>query len=61
MPDKPAPLLEIKADHYRDLECAIQATLEVHGRKFFGGGTEWFKISRDEVLAMYEFVKEPNN
>jgi hypothetical protein len=57
-PDKPALCLEIKTDHYRALERAIQATLEVRGRKIFGGGTEWFKTSRDEVLAIYEFVKD---
>ncbi len=55
-PDKPALLLEIKTDHCRALERAIQATLEVRGRKIIGGGTEWFKTSRDEVLAIYQFI-----
>jgi hypothetical protein len=55
-PDKPVLLIEIKTDQCRALERAIQATLETRGRKIAGGGTEWFKATRDEVLAIYEFV-----
>jgi hypothetical protein len=36
----------------------IQATLETRGRKISGAGAEWFKASRDEVLAIYKFVKQ---
>ncbi len=55
-PDKPRLVLEIKTDQCRSLERAIQATLETRGRKIAGAGSEWFKTSRDEVLAIYEFV-----
>lgn len=55
-PDKPTLLLEIKTDQCRSLERAIQATLESRGLKIAGAGAEWFKASRDEVLAIYQFV-----
>jgi hypothetical protein len=32
--------------------------LETRGRKIAGGGTEWFKVTRDEVLAIYEFITQ---
>ncbi len=57
-PDKPVLLIEIRTNDCRSLERAIQATLEVRGRKISGGGAEWFKTSRDEVLAIYKFIKE---
>jgi T5orf172 domain len=57
-PDKPVLLIEIRTDQCRALERAIQATLETRGRKIAGGGTEWFKASRDEVLAIYEFITQ---
>ena len=56
-PDKPVLLIEIRSD--RALERAIQATLETRGRKIPGGGAEWFKASRDEVLAIYRFIEQP--
>lgn len=56
-PDRPV-LAVIRADQCRALERAIQATLETRGRKIPGGGTEWFKASRDEVLAIYQFITE---
>jgi hypothetical protein len=57
-PDKPVLLVEIKTNQCRALERAIQATLETRGRKIAGGGTEWFKTSRDEVLAIYDFISQ---
>jgi hypothetical protein len=57
-PDKPVLLVEIKTDQCRALERAIQATLETRGRKIRGGGTEWFKATRDEVLAIYQFISQ---
>jgi hypothetical protein len=59
-PDKPVLLIEIKTDQCRALERAIQATLETRGRKIPGAGTEWFKATRDEVLAIYEFIVKGN-
>jgi len=58
-PDKPVLLIEIRSDQCRALERAIQATLETRGRKIPGGGAEWFKASRDEVLAIYRFIEQP--
>jgi hypothetical protein len=57
-PDKPVLLIEIRTDQCRAVERAIQATLETRGRKIAGGGTEWFKASPDEVLAIYEFITQ---
>ncbi len=57
-PDKPVLLIEIRTDQCRALERAIQATLETRGRKIAGGGTEWFKTRRDEVLAIYDFISQ---
>ncbi len=57
-PDKPVLLVEIKTDRCRALERAIQATLETRGLKILGGGTEWFKATRDEVLAIYKFITQ---
>jgi hypothetical protein len=59
-PDKPVLLIEIRTDQCRALERAIQSTLETRGCKIAGAGTEWFKTSRDEVLAIYEFVLQGN-
>lgn len=55
-PDKPCLLLEIRTDQCRALERAIHAILEVRGRKISGGGIEWFRVSRDEVIKIYKFV-----
>ena len=55
-PDKPVLLVEIKTDRCRSLERAIQATLETRGCKITGGGVEWFKAGRKEVLEIYQFI-----
>jgi len=57
-PDKPVLVVEIRTNHCRALERAIQATLESRGLKISGGGAEWFKTSRDEVVAIYKFITE---
>jgi hypothetical protein len=57
-PDKPVLFVEIKTNKCRSLERAIQAALEVRGRKIFGGGTEWFKTSQDEILTIYKFISD---
>jgi hypothetical protein len=58
-PDKPVLHLEIRTDNCRALERAIHAVLELRGRKTKGGGDEWFKITRDEVVEIYKFVTAP--
>jgi hypothetical protein len=55
-PDQPVLLIEIKTEQCRALERAIHAILEIWGRKISGGGTEWFKASREEVLVIYEKI-----
>ena len=55
-PDKPVLLLEIKTNTCRALERAIHAVLETRGRKISGGGAEWFKTTREEVLDVYRYI-----
>ena len=55
-PDKPVLMVEIKTNTCRALERAMHAILEARGKKVDGGGAEWFKTNRDEVLEIYEFV-----
>jgi hypothetical protein len=55
-PDKPMLLLEIRTNTCRALERAIYGTLEARGQKIVGGGAEWFRCTRDELLAIYRFV-----
>ena len=59
--DKPALFVEIRTNNCRALERALQATLEARARKISGGGAEWFKVSRDEVIAIYRFITEAEN
>ena len=58
-PDQPILFIEIKTNQCRALEKAIQATLETRGRKIKGAGAEWFKASREEILAIYHFINQP--
>ena len=57
-PDKPVLHMEIKTNECRALERAIHATLETRGHKIAGGGAEWFKATRDDVLAIYQFINQ---
>jgi hypothetical protein len=56
-PDRPVLLLEIRTNTCRALERAIHGVLETRAQKIVGGGAEWFKTSRDEVLAIYKFIQ----
>ena len=58
-PDKPVLQMEIKTNDCRAVERAIHAVLEARGQKIAGGGAEWFKVSRDEIRSIYEFIKRP--
>ena len=58
-PDKPYLLLEIKTHNCSSLECAIHATLEYRGRRVQGGGKEWFKTNREEIVSIYNSVANP--
>jgi hypothetical protein len=57
-PDKPVLLLEIRTHDCRPLERDIHSILEYRGAKIKGAGTEWFKASRDEVIAVYRLIAE---
>ena len=55
-PDKPVLLLEIRTHDCSALERAIHATLDYRGSKIPGAGKEWFKTTREEIVAIYEAV-----
>jgi hypothetical protein len=55
-PDRPVLLLEIKTHDYGALERAIHATLEYRGSKIAGAGKEWFKTTREEIIAIYKAI-----
>ncbi len=57
-PDKPALLLEIRTHDCNSLEKAVHAILEYRGVKVLGGGKEWFKTSREEIVAIYRSIIE---
>lgn len=55
-PDKPVLFLEIKTHDCGSLEKAIHATLAYRGRKIEGGGKEWYKTNREEIVSIYQSV-----
>lgn len=55
-PDRPMLLLEIRTHDCNALERAIHVTLEYHGRRVVGGGKEWFRASRAEVVGIYRSI-----
>jgi hypothetical protein len=55
-PDKPVLFLEIRTHDCSSLERAIHAILEYRGVKVAGGGKEWFKASREEVVTIYRSI-----
>jgi hypothetical protein len=55
-PDRPMLVLEIRTNACRALERAIHGILEWRGQKIVGGGAEWFRTTREEVLAIYRFI-----
>jgi hypothetical protein len=57
-PDKPALVLEIRTHDCNALERAVHAVLEYRGGKVTGAGKEWFKTSRDEIIAIYHSIIE---
>jgi hypothetical protein len=60
-PDKPVLKLEIRTHDCSSLEKAIHAILKYRGRKIDGGGTEWFKTTREEIVKIYETVSQTNS
>ena len=55
-PDKPVLTLEIRTHDCSSLEKAIHAILKYRGQKVDGGGNEWFKVTREEIVKIYETV-----
>jgi hypothetical protein len=55
-PDKPTLWLEIRTHDCGALERAVHAILEYRAGKIKGGGKEWFKTSRDEIIAIYHSI-----
>jgi hypothetical protein len=56
-PDRPVLVLEIKTTTCRALERALHGVLEARGKKVTGGGAEWFKTTRDEIVEIYRFIQ----
>jgi hypothetical protein len=57
-PDKPVLLLEIRTHDCNALEKALHAILEYRGTRVMGGGKEWFKSNREEVVSIYRSIVE---
>lgn len=57
-PDKPVLQLEIRTHDCTSLEKAIHAILAYRRTKIPGAGQEWFKTSREEVVAIYRSIVE---
>jgi T5orf172 domain len=55
-PDRPVLFLEIKTHDCNSLERALHAILKYRGSKISGGGTEWFKTTREEIVSLYESI-----
>ena len=58
-PDRPLLLLEIRTHDCSSLARAIHAILEYRGFKIVGAGKEWFKVSREEIVAIYNAIAGP--
>lgn len=56
-PDRPVLFLEIKTHDCKSLERALHAVLKYRGSKVQGGGTEWFRTTREEIVSLYELIK----
>jgi hypothetical protein len=57
-PDKPVLLLEIRTHDHHSLERAVHSILEHRGCKVTGGGGEWFKTTREDVIGIYRFITQ---
>ena len=57
-PDKPILKLEIRTHDCSSLEKAIHAILKYRGLKVEGGGKEWFRTTREEIVKIYEIASQ---
>jgi len=55
-PDRPVLYLTMRTHDCRSLEKALHGVLQLRGRKITGGGDEWFRATREEVVAIYRAV-----
>jgi hypothetical protein len=55
-PDKPALALEIRTHDLWRAGRAIQAALEYRGKKIAGGGKEWFRTDRNEIVQIFNSI-----
>jgi hypothetical protein len=55
-PDKPVLYLVYRTSRCRALERVVHGVLELRGLRIRGGGAEWFKVTRDEVLTICEYA-----
>jgi hypothetical protein len=56
-PDKPVLHVEIKTNDAALLSARSTLSWK-RGKRITGGGAEWFKVSREEILIIYEFIKQ---
>lgn len=52
-PDRPCLKLVIRTHDCRALERALHGAFRLRGRQVDGGGAEWFRTSREEVVQLY--------
>ena len=57
-PDRPLLKLVIRTGQAVHIERMLHAALRAKGAEIAGGGTEWFRITPDELLALYEAFAE---
>ncbi len=57
-PDRPTLFLEMRTHDCGSLERAIHSILEYRGRKIRGGGKEWFKATREEIVSIYKSITQ---
>jgi len=53
MPDTPRLLLEISTKDCRALESVLHGIFKLRGRKIEGIGDEWYRVTRDMVIEVY--------
>jgi len=52
-PDKPRLVLVLHTDDAGALERGLHAWFQLRGRRLEGGGKEWFRVTKDEVIEAY--------
>lgn len=57
-PDRPALRVLVRTHDCRALERALHGVLRLRGRGVEGAGAEWFKVTPDELVALYDRITE---